>query len=232
MQLFVTDYKIKDKDITIENIDILNQVRKVLRLKKWDIIYVQNSWENKTIRYEIEITDWNDKVLFGKILNEEEQIESDSKISSLIISMPNKRDKIELIVQKLTEIGIDKIIFWPSERSQIKEWNEKKYERLLKISKEAVEQSRWWKSPEIIFTKEIKDYIKDKEVIVFDKTNEEAEINNDWNIVWLVGPEWWLTERDYKQLDWVNYKLKWLWETILRTETASIVGWWILKNLS
>ncbi|MBO4516461.1 RNA methyltransferase [bacterium] len=56
--------------------------------------------------------------------------------------MSNKRDKIELIVQKLSEIGIKHIYFWPSERSVIKEWNEKKAERLNKIAKEAIEQSR------------------------------------------------------------------------------------------
>ena len=60
----------------------------------------------------------------------------------MIISMPNKRDKVELIVQKLTECGLDEILFWPSERSIIREWNPKKEERLYKIIKEAVEQSR------------------------------------------------------------------------------------------
>ena len=60
----------------------------------------------------------------------------------MIVSMPNKWEKAELIVQKLSEIGIDKIIFWPSERSIIKERNGKKEERLQKIIKEAVEQSR------------------------------------------------------------------------------------------
>jgi 16S rRNA (uracil1498-N3)-methyltransferase len=55
--------------------------------------------------------------------------------------MPNKRDKAEMIVQKLTEIGINFIVFWPSERSVIRDINTSKMERLEKISKEAVEQS-------------------------------------------------------------------------------------------
>jgi len=72
-QLFLTDYTIKGKEILITNPDLLNQVRKVLRLQKsaksakdrsrdgWagDIIYVQNEW----IRYEVEIKDWDDKTL-------------------------------------------------------------------------------------------------------------------------------------------------------------------------
>ena len=60
----------------------------------------------------------------------------------MLIAMPNKREKSELIVQKLTEIGIQNIYFWPSERSVIRQWNEKKAERLDKISHEALEQSR------------------------------------------------------------------------------------------
>lgn len=60
----------------------------------------------------------------------------------MLVAMPNKRDKVELIVQKLTECGLDQIIFWPAERSIIKEWNSKKEERLRKIMKEALEQSR------------------------------------------------------------------------------------------
>ncbi|MEI8252333.1 MAG: 16S rRNA (uracil(1498)-N(3))-methyltransferase [bacterium] len=59
----------------------------------------------------------------------------------MIICMPNKRDKAEMIVQKLTEIGINSIVFWPSERSVIRDINLSKMERLEKISKEAVEQS-------------------------------------------------------------------------------------------
>ena len=60
----------------------------------------------------------------------------------MLIAMPNKREKAELIVQKLTEIGVQNIYFWSSERSVIRQWNEKKSERLDKISHEALEQSR------------------------------------------------------------------------------------------
>jgi RsmE family RNA methyltransferase len=61
---------------------------------------------------------------------------------SMLIAMPNKREKAELIVQKLTEIGVENINFRVSEHSVIRQWNKKKAERLDKISREAVEQSR------------------------------------------------------------------------------------------
>jgi RsmE family RNA methyltransferase len=85
----------------------------------------------------------------------EENCPSISDEITLCIAMPNKREKAELIVQKLCEIGIAHITFWPAERSIIKQWNEKKAERLRKIAKEAIEQSRGWFFPEISFIEKI-----------------------------------------------------------------------------
>jgi RsmE family RNA methyltransferase len=76
------------------------------------------------------------------ILEKQEYHDNEKPTTTMLIAMPNKWEKVELIVQKLCEIGIDNIIFRPAERSVIKVWNEKKEERLGKISKEAVEQSR------------------------------------------------------------------------------------------
>lgn len=92
--------------------------------------------------------------------------------------MPNKWEKAELIIQKLSEIGIDKIIFWPSERSVIKERNSKKEERLQKIIREAVEQSRGRKLPELQFTTDIETSIENAEVIIFDKREQELPQGN------------------------------------------------------
>jgi 16S rRNA (uracil1498-N3)-methyltransferase len=87
----------------------------------------------------------------------------------MLVAMPNKREKAELIVQKLCEIGVDTIIFRPSERSVVKVWNPNKEERLLKISKEAVEQSRGWKLPTVTFMSDIHERLQNNKLIVFDK---------------------------------------------------------------
>ena len=93
----------------------------------------------------------------------------------MIIAMPNKRDKVELMVQKLTECGLDQIIFWPSERSVLRERNSKKEERLNKIIKEAVEQSWGRNIPELYFAQNITKYLQDTEVIIFDKSGTRNE---------------------------------------------------------
>lgn len=141
MQLFITEYQKKENTVMISNPELLSQLRKVLRAKIGDSIWVQNQKnEAQKVRYEVRIHDWDDKTITGTILSEQiHHLTPGTK--SMIIAMPNKWEKAELIIQKLTEIGISKIIFWPSERSILKTWNNKKEERFQKIINEAVEQS-------------------------------------------------------------------------------------------
>ena len=142
MQLFVTEYTKKEKSVIIHNADLLSQLRKVLRANIGDIIWIQSPQnETKKTRYEVRINVWDNKIIEGTIISEQIHDASNEK-RSMIIAMPNKWDKIEMIVQKLTECALDQIVFWPSERSIITQWNPKKEERLQKIIREALEQSR------------------------------------------------------------------------------------------
>lgn len=239
MQLFVTEYTKKGNSVVITDIDLLSQVRKVLRASIGDIIRVQNPHhENHKIRYEVRIDAWDNKTLTGSVISEQHYDVSVEK-KSMIISMPNKWDKIELIVQKLTECSLDQIVFWPSERSIIKEWNIKKEERLRKIIKEAVEQSRWRTIPDLVFAPHIKEHLHDKEIIVFDKSeqgkytskNEKTPLfKKSDSKVWIIWPEGWLTYRDYENFAETVYDVYGLGETVLRTETAAIIWWRLLKN--
>lgn len=227
MQLFITDFETKWTSIKISNKEILDQVRKVLRMKIWDIIFVQK----ENIRYKVQIDNRDNQNIFWTII---ETINwTDNKDTHwLAIAMPNKWDKAELIVQKLSEIWIKKIYFRPSERSIIRERNEKKLDRINKIAKEAIEQSRWRFLPEIRFEKDIANIIEWKNIVVFDKTDSDAKksIESNWNeILWIVWPEWWLTENDYAKF-WNKIKTVSLWDTVLRTETASIIAAWTLQN--
>ena len=226
MQLFITDFEKKWEIIKISDTEIISQIRKVLRMKIWDIFFVQNG----NTRYKLEISDRDDKSIFWKIL---ESIEHTKQIDEIwiAIAMSNKRDKMETIVQKLSEIWIKYIYFRPSERSIIRERNNKKLERINKIAKEAVEQSRWRHLPEIHFEKDISKIIKWKDIIVFDKSewNNNEKIKKNKDILWIIWPEWGLTENDYKNF-WEKIKTASLWDTVLRTETASIIAARYLKN--
>ncbi len=238
MQLFHVDsnkVRIKWNNLELFSVsELLSQLRKVLRIKKWDKIWIQFSDSKWTTRYELSIQDWTDKDLSGEIISS--QIFSfPEKNISMLIAMPNKREKAELIVQKLTEIWIQNINFRVSEHSVIRQWNEKKAERLDKISREATEQSRWIQLPEINFLKsenELKEFTHWKNVIIANMNwlpYWELTKQSSNNICGIIGPEGWFSEKDLNLFD--NAKVIDLWENVLRMETASIVLWWILKNM-
>lgn len=255
MQLFLLDHiDLKWNDIIIDHPEIWQQAKKVLRLWSGDKIFVQRQAENQqSVRYEVEVTALKDFKLFGTVVATTQSNANDKQIM-MIIAMPNKREKAELIAQKLTEIGVNEIIFRPSERSIIREWNEKKAIRLEKIMKEALEQSRWWHLPKIMFCPNIDNYLQDSHVIIFDKSWEvegwevggwinllsqtkSSTLNNSHSevqlstvksgLIWPEGGRW---PKDYALFKKYNCEVKDLWATVLRMETAAIVGAWVMKN--
>jgi len=238
MQLFHIDsdkIRVKWNDIEIFSVpELLSQLRKVLRIKKWDKICIQFSDNKWTTRYELSIQDWTDKDLTGEIVSSQ-NFSFPEKNVSMLIAMPNKREKAELIVQKLTEIWVQNIYFRVSEHSIIRQRNEKKFERLDKISLEAVEQSRWIQIPEIRFLeteKELKDFIDWKSLVIANM-NWVSYSQLSWNltndICGVVWPEWWFSEKDLKLFYDAN--IVDLGDNVLRMETASIVLARLLKNM-
>ena len=237
MQLFHIDtdkIHIKWKNVEVFPVpELISQLRKVLRIQKWDKICIQYSDNGKTTRFELSILDWTDKNLEAEIISSKDFELYENNVS-MLIAMPNKREKAELIVQKLTEIWVQNIYFWVSEHSIIRQWNDKKAERLDKISRESVEQSRWIQLPVIKFVKsenELKEIVGWKDVIIANMNwlpYWKVIENASWNLCWVIWPEWWFSKKDLKIFE--NAKIVDLWNNVLRMETASIVLWWLLKN--
>lgn len=151
MQLFLVDQRTRKGDqIFLTDIpEILSQLRKVLRMKKGDVFWLQQK-TGASARYQIQICERTDTSLSGKLIQTQTAPPSCPAVE-MLIALPNKREKAEWVTQKLTEIGIKKLFFWPAERSVIKVWNAHKAQRLRKIAQEALEQSRGWELPQIAF---------------------------------------------------------------------------------
>ena len=237
MQLFHIDAEkihIKWNNLEVFPVpELISQLRKVLRIQKWDKICIQYTEKNKTTRLELSILDRTDQKLLAAIISSKD-FEFSEKNVSMLIAMPNKREKAELIVQKLTEIWVQNIYFWVSEHSIIRQRNNKKSERLDKISREAVEQSRWIQLPVIKFIKtenNLKEIVNWKNVIIADMnwlSYWESTKSESNDLCGVIGPEWWFSPKDLKLFD--NAKVIDLWKNVLRMETASIILWWLLKN--
>ena len=138
-----------------------------------------------------------------------------------------KKNAMEIILQKATELGIRKIIPIISERTEVKEIN---FERANKIVIEATEQSNQLEPPEISEILKLKDFLK------INKNNKIffADINSDYNlekkdfkegesVTVLVGPEGDFSPAERELiLNGSNTVAFSLSKNILRTDTAVI----------
>ncbi len=230
MQLFLCDFVKDDIYVSLTDKRVVRQCCVVLRMKQGDTIMLQKD----AVRYTVEILQLSKNLLEGTILDTVVMPTEDAvKSVSLLVALPNSTKKLHLITQKLTEIGIGSLFFWRSERSQLKDISPQKIDKLKLISLEAVEQSRGWKIPSIAFVKDLEEVMDTENVVVFDMTWDVQQLGEiEWAVVWVVGPEWWLSSWDYDaiwSLWWTHHHVS-LWATVLRTETAAIVAWWILQN--
>ena len=150
-----------------------------------------------------------------------------------------KFDKMELIIQKTTEVGVSKIIPTDMLRCVVKLDEKdfsKKQDRWQKIAEVASKQSKRSKIPEVcdkIKIKDIVNRIKDYDLflIAYEEENRNTlkeilktiENKEKYKIGILVGPEGGITKEEIELLKEAGAKVVTLGKRILRTETAPIV---------
>lgn len=233
MQLFITNFDIENNLVYIREERVFNQIRKILRWKPWYIFEVQNNIWKTTIRIKVKINEFQKNTIVCDVLSKTEK-KNNHNNNGIIISLLNKYDKMNLLVQKLSEIWISNIYFWKSDRSIISNINENKYERFLKISLEAVEQSKWWYLPNIKFISKLEEILTEEELIILDMNwisfnrVDKSEIYNKKLLIW---PEWWFSEKDFEYFDRFLFKKVNIWDNVYRAETAWIIWWWMMKNI-
>lgn len=247
MQLFIVSenkLKIEGERIRIDDQRVVLQVSRVLRAKLWYICSVQMTSGETTYRRRVCMDEIEKTHIAGKI--EQEESKNIALHTAFVVPLPNKREKLELVLQKLTEIGIDEIILRPAERSQLKMQviSSAKLERRHAIMLEAAEQSRRRSVPSLRTISSLQDMSASYILTVFDIPQQESEDIPEWehqpaaldmssrdNMLYcgLVWPEWWLSDKDYASLT-IPYTLKSLGTTVLRMETAAIIWAWSIVS--
>lgn len=149
-----------------------------------------------------------------------------------------KNDKMDLVIQKLTEIGVDKIIPLITQRGVAK-ISEKKDKWDL-ISKEALKQCQGVKFMEISHPVKLKDLSFEEYdmVIVPYECAEENTLKNLFRdvkeqprkILYIIGPEGGFDAEEIEFLKGKKASIVTLGKRILRAETASIVAGGIIIN--
>ena len=220
MQLFYS------KDITTNlylNKEESKHCLQVLRKKENDIIFVT---DGKGFLYKCKIEKTNSNNVYVKIINKNQEIRA--KKIELAISFPKQRNRIEWIIEKATEIGVDLITPLICEKSERFKINK---ERINKIAISAMKQSLRTYLPKISEIQDFSKFVKSnkfeqKFIAHCKEDSEKIKIkhvkNNDTCI--LIGPEGDFSEKEIKIANKANFKSVTLSKNRLRTETAAIVA--------
>ena len=143
--------------------------------------------------------EWNSEIIFlekdrveVKFLKKIRQASVLSKIELAICLV--KKTPMETILQKATELGVNKITPIVSERTEVKEIN---HERAKRIIIEATEQSNQLSPPEICETIKLKDFLRNLDVstkILFADVNSNESLKAEdlkecRSLCILIGPE-------------------------------------------
>ena len=222
-------YFVKEKDnnnLILEK-DDLHHIKNVMRNKVGDLIECIYNEQLYICKIE-ELT--SNKVTIIEIKEDNNELTLDITIAIALV----KEQKMDLILQKLTELGVARIIPVKMEHSIVK-LDEKRFEhkkeRWQKICKEASEQSKRNKIPEITNLMTIKDLEKleiDYKFVCSTKTQENLvnnylqDLNKCAKIIFTIGPEGGISTSEEKELTEHGFIPISLGKRIMRVETAAI----------
>ena len=204
----------------------LHYLKDVMRLKVGDIFSVfnnQGEWKACVLNYEKQSA----KI---KILEKFRDKKNEQNIWWAFT--PIKQNSLNFIIQKGTELGVQKFIPVLSERTVVKDINT---ERIKKIIVESAEQTNRISVPEIRKLETLKNFIShfpQKGCLFFcDINSDESDLKNILSkkdldpICILIGPEGDFSENERKLIvDLKQSQSIWLAKNILRAETAAIAA--------
>ncbi len=225
----------QDNHVKISGDDV-HHISRVMRSKPGDKLICNDMNGQAALCTITEIA--NDQVL--AVVEEWLEQETELPVQTTIVQGIPKSDKLDLIVQKGTELGAAAFIPFKAERS-IVNWDEKKkhkkIQRLEKIIKEASEQSHRRRMPAVqapVSLNELLQLSRDYDYKVF-AYEEEARTQNFQSIANIlkevkvgehllicIGPEGGFTEKEAKIFKENHFTPVRFGPRILRTETAAL----------
>ena len=228
-KFFVKNNQIVNNKIIILGND-KNHIVNVLKKKKNEKILITNKDTADT--YECKITNINRNEVICIIIEKDESIKESNVKIDLYQGIP-KSDKMEYIIQKSVELGVNKIfpVNMKNCIAKIKD-EDKKNNRWQKISEAAAKQCKRNIIPSIeksVSMNFLYENIKNYDLVIVAYENEENKTIKDVlknkdvkKIAIIVGPEGGLSEEEVLNLINNGAKVASLGKRILITETAPI----------
>jgi 16S rRNA (uracil1498-N3)-methyltransferase len=175
-------------------------------------------------------------------IEEREQVGNESPLPLTLAQGVARGEKMDLIVQKATELGVARIVPLFTERSEVKLDTSRAEKRLLHwraVAASACEQSGRVRIPEVVPAQTLQEWLKS----LVDDGAQRLALLPEGNLRprelrfgsaggWLVvGPEGGLGDRDVATLQEAGFKGLRLGPRILRTETAGLAALAALQAL-
>lgn len=232
------------EELKIKEKDLLHQWNNVLKFKKDEKLslfdgIVENDfiYKIKEINNKLVVLEFDSKI---KNISQKNEIGQINLCVSLI-----KKEKISLIIEKCTEIGVSSFVSLVSDRTEKKNIESFNVQKMTKVAQEAVEQSGWGVIPNIQDPKKIENIIKEIEnkgelgkVAVlhtldqedsYNTTKTKENFNKSKYSYIFIGPEGGWSEKEVlffkeKDLCFINFG-----KNILRAETAAIVSTFLIS---
>ena len=231
-KFFVLPEMVKDGKIIIDTDDVLH-IKRVLRMSEGDELLICDSTGTD---YQTKISEIADKTITCDIISEKKS-DTESDISITLYQGIPKGSKMELIIQKNTELGVAKIVPVSMQRCVSKLENqkaeEKKVQRWQKIAEEAAKQSGRGIIPEISMPQTLKQAAENIKKSDLSFVPYECEEQNSLKpllkshsdaktVSFLIGPEGGFDVSEIEILKECGIYPVTLGKRILRTETAGM----------
>ena len=200
-----------------------------LRAKRGDKITAVDGAGNCA---EIELVNFDKDTIKARRVGELKKVVVEKKI--ILADCLPKQNRFDNIIEKATELGVEKIIPLISERTILRP-RDGKSERWQRIAKEAAEQCARDTIPEIGSIRELDSWLKeitpldDDTLLLFcweseqdPNVREVLSVNKDKNIIVLIGPEGGFSEREVQAIKSASGVSVTLGKRILKTDTAAI----------
>ena len=232
-KFFIKSENINDNKVIIDNEDV-NHIKNVLRKNVGDEILICD-YENK-INYNCKIIEISRKKVICEIINEKKS-ENESNIKIDIFQGIPKFDKMDLIIQKGTELGVNSFIPVVFKRSVVKLDEKdflKKITRWRKIAEVASKQSGRDVIPDVRNIENVKNICNlfknyDIVLVAYEKENKntlknilKSLKNEEIKIAVVIGPEGGIDESEIDLLIENGAEIVTLGKRILRTETVCL----------
>lgn len=210
-----------------------NHLARSLRARRGDKITAVDATGNCAV---LELIDFDKETIKARRISEIKKINAEKKI--ILADCLPKQNRFDNIIEKATELGVEKIEPLISERTIARPGGARensKRERWQRIAKEAAEQCARDTIPEIGDIRELDAWLKEitpldeNTILLFcwenEKTTTAREVLSycrDKNIIVLIGPEGGFSEREVDKIKSAGGLSVTLGKRILKTDTAAI----------